>query len=348
MGNLDLDACIEQLLKKQLLAEPLVKEICEKAKELLMGESNVVHISAPVTVVGDIHGWVSVALIRVMTYSRQFYDLIEIFRIGGYAPSTNYLFLGDYVDRGPYSVETISLLTCLKLRYPHRVHLIRGNHESRAVTQNYGFYGECTRKYNGAANVWTYFTDLFDFMTLSVVIDNRIFCVHGGGYRYEYVLILTPGLSPSLHTIDQVKIIDRFREIPHEGPMADLVWSDPDGEKEEFAISQRGAGYTFGSQIVRKFLEINKMEHILRAHQLCMEGYQVLFDDKLSTVWSAPNYCFRCGNKASILEVGVNGERYFNVFDAAPENAAEQAKMNGTNGNGNVNGNTPEHIEYFL
>ncbi|RIA89489.1 serine/threonine-protein phosphatase [Glomus cerebriforme] len=286
--GLDLDACISQLLQKQLLAESLLKEICEKTKELLMNESNCVSISAPVTVesVGDIHG--------------QFYDLIEIFRIGGYCPSTNYLFLGDYVDRGLFSVETISLLTCLKLRYPQRVQLVRGNHESRAVTQTYGFYTECVRKY-GSTNVWHYFTDMFDYLTLSVVIDDRIFCVHGG-------------------YIDQIKILDRYREIPHEGPMADLVWSDPDPDKDEFSISPRGAGYTFGGLVVKKFLEINKMEHILRAHQLCMEGYQVLYDDRLSTVWSAPNYCYRCGNMASILEVGVDGQRFFNVFEAAPEN----------------------------
>ncbi|KAL1920138.1 uncharacterized protein VTP21DRAFT_1284 [Calcarisporiella thermophila] len=289
---LDLDVCIEQLYQKKLLSEATVRDICERTKELLMHESNVVHIKAPVTVVGDIHG--------------QFYDLIEIFRIGGFCPSTNYLFLGDYVDRGLFSVETISLLTCLKLRYPNRVYLVRGNHESRAVTQTYGFYTECMRKY-GSVNVWQYFTDLFDFLTLSVVIDNSIFCVHGG-------------LSPYIHCIDQIKLIDRFREIPHEGPMADLVWSDPDEAKDEFQFSPRGAGFTFGGMVVKKFLQTNNIQHILRAHQLCMEGYQELYDRSLSTVWSAPNYCYRCGNKASILEVGENGERHFNVFDAAPEN----------------------------
>jgi serine/threonine-protein phosphatase PPG1 len=129
-----------------------------------------------------------------------------------------------------------------------------------------------------------------------------------------------PGLSPSIHSIDQIKIIDRFREIPHEGPMADLVWSDPDSERDEFSLSPRGAGYTFGAQVVKKFLQVNSMSHILRAHQLCQEGYQVLYDDRLSTVWSTPNYCYRCGNMASVLEVSDTGERFFNVFAAAPEN----------------------------
>ncbi|KAJ6081165.1 hypothetical protein N7499_006039 [Penicillium canescens] len=253
--SVDLDECIARLYRKELLAESVIEAICLKAKELLMKESNVVHIAAPVTVVGDIHG--------------QFFDMIEIFKIGGFCPNTNYLFLGDYVDRGLFSVETISLLVCLKLRYPSRVHLIRGNHESRGVTQSYGFYTECARKY-GNANVWHYFTDMFDFLTLSVVINDEIFCVHG----------------------------DRFREIPHEGPMADLVWSDPDTERDEFSLSPV----------------------VLDTPSLCQEGYQVLYDDKLSTVWSAPNYCYRCGNLASVLEVSDTGERFFNIFDAAPEN----------------------------
>ena len=337
-ASIDLDECIERLYRKELLADSVIEAICAKAKDLLMKESNVVHIAAPVTVVGDIHG--------------QFFDMIEIFKIGGFCPDTNYLFLGecfsavegvschvltggiaivtgDYVDRGLFSVETISLLVCLKLRYPHRVHLIRGNHESRGVTQSYGFYTECARKY-GNANVWHYFTDMFDFLTLSVVINDQIFCVHGG-------------LSPSIHSIDQIKIIDRFREIPHEGPMADLVWSDPDTERDEFSLSPRGAGYTFGAQVVRKFLEVNSMSHILRAHQLCQEGYQVLYDDRLSTVWSAPNYCYRCGNLASVLEVSDTGERYFNIFDAAPENDIHRGEQQAQQ----KDGQSPV-IDYFL
>lgn len=143
-------------------------------------------------------------------------------------------------------METISLLTCLKLRYPSRVTLLRGNHETREISQIYGFYTECNRKY-GNANVWKYFTDMFDFLTISVVIENSIFCVHGGIFfffdRVLYKLELSrhypPGLSPALQTLDQIRVIDRFQEIPHDGPLADLMWSDPDADKEEYSPSPR-------------------------------------------------------------------------------------------------------------
>ena len=316
----NLDECIERLYKRELLPESVIEALCNKIKELLIKETNVISIQAPVTVVGDIHG--------------QFYDLLEIFRIGGKCPDTNYLFLGDYVDRGLFSIETITLLVCLKLRYPARINLIRGNHESRGITQTYGFYTECVRKY-GSANVWHYFTDMFDFLAISVVIDNSIFCVHGG-------------LSPTILTVDQIKIVDRFKEIPHEGPMADLVWSDPDVTRPDFSMSPRGAGYTFGIDVVKKFLSRNNLSHILRAHQLCQEGYDVIFNERLSTVWSAPNYCYRCGNLASILEVNVNGEQYFNVFEAAPEND-ETLRLLENERSQTLSGIIqPKPVEYFL
>ncbi|KYQ88302.1 putative protein serine/threonine phosphatase [Tieghemostelium lacteum] len=289
--SLNLDHCIEKLQKCEILPESTVKEITDRMKELLISESNVQEIKSPVTVVGDVHG--------------QFYDVLEIFKIGGKCPDTNYLFLGDYVDRGYHSVETISLLTCLKLRYPSRITLLRGNHESRQITQIYGFYGECMRKY-GNPNVWRYFTDMFDYLSVSAIIDDALFCVHGG-------------LSPSALSIDQIRVLDRFQEVPHEGPLTDLMWADPDPDKDGFNESTRGAGFTFGADIVQKFLHNNKMQHILRAHQLCMDGYQVLFDNKLSTIWSAPNYSYRCGNLASIMEVNSPSERFFNTYSSAPE-----------------------------
>ena len=265
---MELDECLERLYKAQLLPEVTVRALCFKLKEMLVKESNVIHIQTPVTVVGDMHG--------------QFHDMLEIFQIGGPVPDTNYLFLGDYVDRGLYSVETIMLLIVLKLRYPSRIHLLRGNHESRQITQSYGFYTECLNKYGGNSRVWQYLTDIFDYLVLCCIIDDEIFCVHGG-------------LSPNVQTIDQIKIIDRFREIPHDGAMADLVWSDPEENN-------------------------NDMNRIYRAHQLCNEGYQIYFDGLVTTVWSAPNYCYRCGNKASILELYSKDQFYFNVFEEAPEN----------------------------
>lgn len=196
--------------------------------------------------------------------------------------------VGDYVDRGYYSVECVSLVLMLKVRYPGRVTILRGNHESRQITQVYGFYDECVRKY-GNAKVWKLFTDLFDYLPLAAMVDERIFCPHGG-------------LSPSLDTVDQILALERTHEVPHEGPLCDLMWSDPD-DRLGWGISPRGAGYTFGLDISEKFSRENSFEVIVRAHQLVMEGFAWFHNERLVTVFSAPNYCYRCGNLAAIMEV---------------------------------------------
>jgi len=242
----DLDRQIEQLRRCEIIKESEVKALCAKAREILVEESNVQRVDSPVTVCGDIHG--------------QFYDLKELFKVGGDVPDTNYLFMGDFVDRGFYSVETFLLLLALKVRYPDRITLIRGNHESRQITQVYGFYDECFRKY-GSVTVWRYCTEIFDYLSLSAIIDGKIFCVHGG-------------LSPSIQTLDQIRIIDRKQEVPHDGPMCDLLWSDPEDTQQGWGVSPRGAGYLFGSDVVQHFNTSNDIEMICRAHQLVMEGYK--------------------------------------------------------------------------
>jgi len=216
------------------------------------------------------------------------------------------LFLGDFVDRGFYSVETFLLLLALKVRYPDRITLIRGNHESRQITQVYGFYDECLRKY-GSVNVWRYCTDVFDYLSLSALIEDKVFCVHGG-------------LSPSITTLDQIRVIDRKQEVPHDGPMCDLLWSDPE-DIEGWGLSPRGAGYLFGANVVKQFNHTNGLELIPRAHQLVMEGYKHMFDKSLVTVWSAPNYCYRCGNVAAVLELDERRTQVYKIFDAAPQEA---------------------------
>lgn len=172
-----LDKQIEQLRRGEIISELEVKHLCSKAREILVEEGNVQRVDSPVTICGDIHG--------------QFYDLLELFKNGGDIPGVCYLFLGDFVDRGFNSVETFLLLLALKVRYPDLVTLIRGNHECRQITQVYGFYDECLRKY-GSLNVWRYCTDVFDYLSLAAIIDDSIFCVHGG-------------LSPSINdSIDEV------------------------------------------------------------------------------------------------------------------------------------------------
>ncbi|KAK4494859.1 hypothetical protein PRZ48_014215 [Zasmidium cellare] len=284
-----LDGWIESLMTCKQLAEDDVRRLCEKAREVLQDESNVQPVKCPVTVCGDIHG--------------QFHDLMELFKIGGPNPDTNYLFMGDYVDRGYFSVETVTLLVALKIRYPQRITILRGNHESRQITQVYGFYDECLRKY-GNANVWKFFTDLFDYLPLTALIDNQIFCLHGG-------------LSPSIDTLDNIRALDRIQEVPHEGPMCDLLWSDPD-DRCGWGISPRGAGYTFGQDISEAFNHNNGLTLVARAHQLVMEGYNWSQDRNVVTIFSAPNYCYRCGNQAAIMEIDEHLKYTFLQFDPCP------------------------------
>ncbi|XP_024037658.1 serine/threonine-protein phosphatase PP2A-4 catalytic subunit isoform X2 [Citrus clementina] len=261
----DLDEQISQLMQCKPLSEPQVKALCEKAKEILMEESNVQPVKSPVTICGDIHG--------------QFHDLAELFQIGG------------------------KLLVALKVRYPQRITILRGNHESRQITQVYGFYDECLRKY-GNANIWKIFTDLFDYFPLTALVESEIFCLHGG-------------LSPSIETLDNIRNFDRVQEVPHEGPMCDLLWSDPD-DRCGWGISPRGAGYTFGQDISEQFNHTNNLKLIARAHQLVMDGFNWAHEQKVVTIFSAPNYCYRCGNMASILEVDDCRSHTFIQFEPAP------------------------------
>jgi len=298
-GEGDLDAQIEQLKQCKIISENEVQQLCVKAKEVLMEETNVHHVPLPATVVGDIHG--------------QFYDLLELFEVGGQVPEVNYVFMGDFVDRGYYSVETFLLLLALKVRYPKRVTLIRGNHESRQITQVYGFYDECLKKY-GNTNVWKACVDVFDCLCLSAVVDNSVLCVHGG-------------LSPSLDTIDQIQDLSRCMEPPHEGPMCDLMWSDPDDDIQGWGISARGAGYVFGPDIADQFLYANGLELIARSHQLAMDGFKYFFNRLLVTVWSAPNYCYRCGNVAAIMTINTAGELDFTVYEPRPNHRRQAPDM---------------------
>lgn len=275
-----------------------LKSLCELLREILITESNVIEINAPVTICGDVHG--------------QFYDVMELFRIGGDVPDTSYIFMGDFVDRGYFSLETFTLLLALKAKYPKRVTLLRGNHESRQITQVYGFYDECMQKYSDVT-AWKYCTQVFDMLNTAAVVDGKIFCVHGG-------------LSPEVQEIDSIRILDRNCEVPINGPLCDLLWSDPE-EIEFWQPSPRGGGFLFGSKATKQFLWMNGLNLVARAHQLIQEGYQYMFDEQLVTVWSAPNYCYRCGNVASIMAVDEKHNLTFKKFDAVPDDKRQTPKQ---------------------
>lgn len=182
---------------------------------------------------------------------------------------------------------------------------MRGNHESRQITQVYGFYEECQQKY-GNASVWKACCQVFDFLVLAAIVDGTVLCVHGG-------------LSPEIRTIDQIRVVARAQEIPHEGAFCDLVWSDPE-DIDTWSVSPRGAGWLFGHKVATEFNHVNGLGTIARAHQLVNEGYKFHFPTKsVVTVWSAPNYCYRCGNVASIMTVDRALRTKFAIFSAVPD-----------------------------
>lgn len=290
MARVDVDQLLSGLWQfpPKILSEQDLKIVCDQVRLLLLQENNVEEINAPVTICGDVHG--------------QFFDLLQLLEISDDGQNT-FVFLGDYVDRGCNSVESLELLLLLKLKWPSRFILLRGNHESRQVTTVYGFYDECVRKY-GNANPWRYCTEVFDCLTLAAVISDSIFCVHGG-------------LSPTLKLLDQLRLINRLQEIPHAGSFGDIVWSDPD-DIESWGVNPRGAGWLFGGPVTKKFNELNGLDLVARAHQLAMDGFKYMFkENSLVTVWSAPNYCYRCGNVAAVMQVDEQLRRRMLIFKQA-------------------------------
>jgi diadenosine tetraphosphatase ApaH/serine/threonine PP2A family protein phosphatase len=271
------------------------------------------------TVCGDIHG--------------QLLDLFQLFRTAGEPDggSHNYLFLGDYVDRGYSSLETFAYLAYFKIKYPNHFFLLRGNHESREVNQMYGLYNDCQQLY-GHSGIWYLINSIFDLLPVAAVLDQRIFCVHGG-------------LSPSITFIPQISTIWRKREIDpgcygngrqlneqERHAIVDLTWSDPE-KVSQFMPNRRGKGSVFGVEQTRVFLYNNGIgrrsgdsgpgdcDHgfIARSHQIAMNGYQWMHHERLVIVWSAPNYCYQHGNAACVMKVREQEPVEFVRFEKDPK-----------------------------
>lgn len=254
---------LQSLRKFPELTNSEIQNLAFQSRNVLLAQATLLELHAPITVCGDIHG--------------QFSDLLRLFECGGSLPSVQYLFLGDYVDRGSNSIETISLLLAYKIKYPNRIHLLRGNHESGDVNKIYGFYDECRTRYN--VKIWKCIVDVFNCLPVAAIIDDQIFCCHGG-------------LSPALNTMDDIRNIKRPIEVPEKGLLCDLLWADPDENTEEWEFNrERDISVTFGSKIVKNFLKKHRFDLICRAHELVDNGYQFFAGQKLITIFSAPNYC---------------------------------------------------------
>ena len=277
---MDVDQLIEKLLSvrgnkpgKQVdLKEEELRFLIERSLPIIRQQKMLVELEAPLHVCGDIHG--------------QYYDLLRIFEHCGYPGEYNYLFLCDYVDRGKQSLETIALLLAYKIKYPEKVTLLRGNHESSVTNRIYGFYDECKRRYN--VRIWKSFTELFNYLPVAAIIDDKILCMHGG-------------LSPELKNIQNIADITRPTDIPDTGLLCDLLWSDPDKDAVEYDENDRGVSVIFGEKIVQDFNKKNDLDLIIRAHQVVDDGYEFFAQRQLITIFSAPNYCGEFDNSAGIM-----------------------------------------------
>jgi serine/threonine-protein phosphatase 2B catalytic subunit len=285
----------DHLRKEGRISYSQMQGLIDLVYEILCEEDNVVYVEAPLTVVGDIHG--------------QYYDLLKLLEIGGDPAKTNYLFLGDYVDRGNFSIECVILLLAYKIVYPETFYLLRGNHECRHVTSYFSFKEECIYKYD--TSTYESLMDTFDALPLVAIMNKQFFCTHGG-------------LSPNIESMEDIYAIDRFREPPISGPMCDLLWSDPVEDFDTFVQptmtyhsqfipnTVRGCSYYYTYQAALEFLEKNKFLSIIRAHEAQSGGYRMhKRNDRTGfpaviTLFSAPNYLDMHGNKGAILRYENN------------------------------------------
>ncbi|POR38038.1 Serine/threonine-protein phosphatase [Tolypocladium paradoxum] len=281
--DMDLDDYIKRLLdagyagkvtKGVCLKNAEIVAICQRAREVLLSQPALLELDAPVKIVGDVHG--------------QYTDLIRMFEMCGFPPMANYLFLGDYVDRGKQSLETILLLLCYKLKFPENFFLLRGNHECANVTRVYGFYDECKRRCN--VKIWKTFIDCFNTLPIAAIVAGKIFCVHGG-------------LSPALSHMDDIRNIARPTDVPDYGLLNDLLWSDPADMEQDWEANERGVSYCFGKRIITDFLAVHDFDLICRAHMVVEDGYEFFNDRVLVTVFSAPNYCGEFDNWGAVMSV---------------------------------------------
>uniref|UniRef100_A0AAQ4S8Q0 Serine/threonine-protein phosphatase n=1 Tax=Gasterosteus aculeatus aculeatus TaxID=481459 RepID=A0AAQ4S8Q0_GASAC len=267
-SELNVDSLISRLLevrgcrpgKVVQMTEAEVRGLCIKSREIFLSQPILLELEAPLKICGDIHG--------------QYTDLLRLFEYGGFPPEANYLFLGDYVDRGKQSLETICLLLAYKIKYPENFFLLRGNHECASINRIYGFYDE-----------W---------------------------------------LSPDLQSMEQIRRIMRPTDVPDTGLLCDLLWSDPDKDVQGWGENDRGVSFTFGADVVSKFLNRHDLDLICRAHQVVEDGYEFFAKRQLVTLFSAPNYCGEFDNAGGMMSVDESLMCSFQILKPSEKKAKYQ------------------------
>ncbi|CCF57540.1 hypothetical protein KAFR_0C05490 [Kazachstania africana CBS 2517] len=306
---INIDETIQKLLdagyaarrtKNVCLKNYEISQICHLAREIFLSQPSLLELSPPVKIVGDVHG--------------QYGDLLRLFTKCGFPPSANYLFLGDYVDRGKQSLETILLLLCYKIKYPENFFLLRGNHECANVTRVYGFYDECKRRCN--IKTWKLFIDTFNTLPLAAIVAGKIFCVHGG-------------LSPVLNSMDEIRHVSRPTDVPDFGLINDLLWSDPTDSPNEWEDNERGVSYCYNKVAINKFLNKFGFDLVCRAHMVVEDGYEFFNDRSLVTVFSAPNYCGEFDNWGAVMSVSEGLLCSFELLDPLDSAALKQVMKKG-------------------
>jgi len=237
-------------------------QLCTESISIFKKCGSVLHLESPICVIGDLHG--------------NFIDLLRIFLHRKPPPETNYLFLGDFVDRGQFSIEVITLLICLKCVFPSKIHLLRGNHEFSNINSQFGFQAECDSLYQNST-LWAVFNCVFTWMPLAAIIDKKYFCVHGG-------------ISPNIEFVDMISSVPRPIENYEEQIVADLLWSDPSDNIRYFSKSPRGIGFKYGMSAVVAFLLDNGLKHIIRAHQSINSGVSTTLGGLVTTVYSSSGF----------------------------------------------------------
>eukprot|EP01084_Bolivina_argentea_P008602 16098_1 len=295
-GSINITALTEHLNAEGRLDMADAIHLVRTTGALFKKEPNLLTLNDPITVCGDVHG--------------QFFDLLRLLEAGGDPACTQYLFLGDFVDRGCFATECVFLLCAYKITYTDSFFMIRGNHECRHLTSFFNFKDECLYKYT--VELYDEIMNMFDNLPISATINGKFLCCHGG-------------LSPDISTLNDIKEIDRFREVPREGPFCDLLWADPvDDEKaanDEYQDDEdmeattwfsyndtRQCSYIFGIDAVRTFLKKNNLTAIIRAHEAQFDGYKMQMINeqtqipRVITIFSAPNYCDVYKNKGACLK----------------------------------------------